>query len=241
LTSAVLALGDRRLPLDTLFLDAGGVLVNPNWDWVSQALEAHGVRVAAATLASAEPLAKYSLDTPAVVPGTNDAGRSWLYFDLVMAHAGIARSAATDAARNELHAYHAKNNLWESVPPEVPSALERFRAAGLRLVVVSNANGTLAAVFDRLGLAPFFDHLLDSHVERVEKPDRRIFELALGRSGSRADRTVHVGDFYQVDVVGARSAGIEAVLLDSAGLYPGVDCPRVSSLAGLAAALEAAP
>lgn len=239
MTAAVLALGDRRLPLDTLFLDAGGVLVNPNWERVSQALEAHGVTVAAATLAAAEPLAKRDLDTPAVVPATSDAGRSWLYFDLVMAHAGIVRSPATDAARDELQAYHAKNNLWESVPPEVPPALARFRAAGLRLVVVSNANGTLAAVLDRLGLALFFDHMLDSHLEKVEKPDPRIFERALARSGSRADRTVHVGDFYQVDVVGARSAGIEAVLLDSAGLYAGVDCPRVSSLSGLALALRA--
>jgi HAD superfamily hydrolase (TIGR01549 family) len=241
LSAAVLAFGDRRLPLDTLFLDAGGVLVNPNWERVSRALAGHGVEVAAGTLAAAEPLAKRDLDVPAVVPATSDAGRSWLYFDLVMAHAGIARSPATDAARDELHAYHAKHNLWESVPADVPPALARFRAAGLRLVVVSNANGTLAAVFERLGLRPFFDHLLDSHLEQVEKPDPRIFERALARSGGRADRTVHVGDFYQVDVVGARSAGIEAVLLDSAGLYPEADCPRVSSLSGLADALRAAP
>jgi len=53
----------------------------------------------------------------------------------------------------------------------------------------------------------------------VEKPDPRLFEIALERA--RADRaaTIHCGDIYHIDVVGARAAGLPAVLLDSAGLY----------------------
>lgn len=238
---AVLALGDDRLALDTLFLDGGGVLVNPNWERVSAALADHGVPASAAALGAAEPFAKRELDSPAVVPATNDAGRGWLYFDLVLEHAGIPRSSATDAALRDLHDYHSRSNLWESVPADVPEALRRFKAAGLRLVVVSNANGTVQALFDRLGLATWFDHLFDSHVEKVEKPDPRFFARALERSGSRADRTVHVGDLYHVDVAGARSAGLGAVLLDSAGLYPGADCPRVGGLGELADALRLTP
>jgi putative hydrolase of the HAD superfamily len=67
----------------------------------------------------------------------------------------------------------------------------------------------------------------------VEKPDPRLFEIALDRSGARRDTTIHVGDLYQVDVVGARAAGIRGVLLDQPGLYERVDCPRVRSLADL--------
>ena len=44
---------------------------------------------------------------------------------------------------------------------------------------------------------------------------------------------MHVGDLYHVDVVGARSAGLQAVLLDAAGLYTDVDCPRIQALADL--------
>jgi HAD superfamily hydrolase (TIGR01549 family) len=238
---AVLALGDGRLPLDTLFLDGGGVLVNPNWDRVSAALADQGVTVTAAALAAAEPFAKRELDSPAVIPATSDAGRGWLYFDLVLKHAGIPPSPGTDAALRVLRDYHARNNLWESVPSDVPAALGRFKAAGLRLVVVSNANGTVQALFDRLGLSAYFDHLFDSHVEKVEKPDPRFFARALTRSESRADRTVHVGDLYHVDVAGARAAGLGAVLLDSAGLYAGADCPRVGTLGELAGALRASP
>ena len=64
--------------------------------------------------------------------------------------------------------------------------------------------------------------------------DPRLFQLALEQSRSDAKKTVHVGDLYHVDVVGARSAGLrEGILFDMAGLYEGVDCPRVTSLASL--------
>ena len=72
--------------------------------------------------------------------------------------------------------------------------------------------------------------MLDSFVEKVEKPDPRFFEIALERSGARRESTIHVGDLYEVDVRGARAAGIEPVLLDSANLYPNADCQRIQSL-----------
>ena len=106
-------------------------------------------------------------------------------------------------------------------------------------VVVSNANGTLQAKFERLGLAPYFDALFDSHVEKVEKPDRRFFEIALERSGSERATTVHVGDFYEIDVVGARNAGLAAILYDPAGVNQDRDCDKVRSLDELATRLGA--
>jgi HAD superfamily hydrolase (TIGR01509 family) len=220
-------------PVETLFLDAGGVLVNPNWQRISDALAAHGVRVAPGLLADAEPHAKRRLDVPDLIRHGNDSQRGWIYFNLVLEQAGIARSPETDAALQELQAYHAVHNLWERVPDDVVPALERLRARVPRLVVVSNANGRLHVVMERLGLARFFDVMLDSHLEGVEKPDPRLFELALERAGGHPETTLHVGDFYWIDVQGARAAGLRAVLLDTAGLYHGVDCPRIRSLGEL--------
>jgi len=220
-------------PVETLFLDAGGVLVNPNWRRISDALAAHGVRVAPGVLADAEPRAKHALDVPDLIRHGNDSQRGWTYFNLVLEHAGIACSPETDAALEDLHAYHAVHNLWELVPEGVVPALERLRARVPRLVVVSNANGRLHVVMERLGLARFFDVMLDSHLEGVEKPDPRLFERALERAGARRETTLHVGDFYWIDVQGARAAGLRAVLLDSAGLYPDADCPRIRSLGEL--------
>jgi HAD superfamily hydrolase (TIGR01509 family) len=226
--------------IETVFLDAGGVLVNPNWERVAAALGRHGVAVTAAALESAEPHAKKQLDTGQAIQATNDTTRGWLYFNLVLQQAGLALSPATEAALKELAEYHARHNLWESVPREVPDALDRLRAAGHRLVVVSNSNGTLRKIFTRLDLARHFDVLIDSSDVGVEKPDARIFQLALERSGARPETTLHAGDFFHVDVVGARAAGLQAWLIDAAGLYADHDVTRVPSLAALVDRLLAA-
>jgi HAD superfamily hydrolase (TIGR01549 family) len=221
------------MALENVFLDAGGVLVYPNWSRVSAALAEHGVPADPLKLAAAEPLAKRRLDAERTINATNDASRGWLYFNLVLEAAGVERSEATDAALAELHVFHMTNNLWEHVPAGIPDVLAGFAAAGLRLVVVSNANGTLREHFGRLGLDRFFDCILDSHDEGVEKPDPRLFRIALTKSGANPASTIHVGDLYEVDVIGARAAGIRGVLLDERGLYPEADCPRVRSLGEL--------
>jgi HAD superfamily hydrolase (TIGR01509 family) len=224
--------------IQTVFLDAGGVLVNPNWNRVSDGLAAHGVHTSASTLAAAEPHAKRRLDIGDTIRATNDQQRGWTYFNLVLTEAGIPLSDQTAAALAELHAYHQQQNLWETVPDEVGPALASLRARGLRLVVVSNANGTLHRLFDRLGLTSAFDAIFDSFDERIEKPDPRFFQLALERSGATAATTVHLGDLYHVDVVGARSAAITPVLLDAAHLYADCDCRRIHSLSELEPALS---
>jgi putative hydrolase of the HAD superfamily len=221
------------VPIQTVFLDAGGILVNPNWSRVSETLARHGVDATAAALSAAEPQAKQRLDRGDTIQRTNDEQRGWTYFDLVLTEAGVPLTANTAAALLELNAYHRQFNLWETVPDEVGPTLAALRARGLRLVVVSNANGTLLSAFTRLGLAPAVDVIFDSHIVGIEKPDPRYFHLALEVSGARAETTVHVGDLYHVDVVGARSAGIAAILLDAGNLYADYDCRRVRSLAGL--------
>jgi putative hydrolase of the HAD superfamily len=218
------------VPIQTVFLDAGGILVHPNWSRVSDTLARHDVTISAEALAVAEPRAKQRLDRGETIQATNDAQRGWTYFDLVLGEAGVPLTASTAAALLELNAYHQQFNLWETVPDDVLPALAALRARGLRLVVVSNANGTLQTAFTRLGLAGALDVIFDSHVVGIEKPDPRFFQLALQRSGARAETTVHVGDLYHVDVVGARAAGIAAILVDAGNLYTDCDCPRVRAI-----------
>jgi len=222
-----------------VFLDAGGVLVLPNWSRVSETLARFGVAVPAAALADADPRAKKRLDNGEIIQATNDHQRGWTYFNLVLTEAGIALSTATADALADLHVYHQTSNLWETVPDEVRPALATLRARGHRLVVVSNANGRLRHLFERVGLIEDVDALFDSCDEGVEKPDPRFFNIALERTGSTPDTTIHVGDLYHVDVVGARAAAIQPVLVDTADLYKGCDCPRIRSLDGLIDLLSA--
>ena len=225
--------------IETVFLDAGGVLIHPNFDRVASTLGGHGVRTSGEALRHVEPLAKRDLEDPSFIRSSDDDSRGLVYFATVLRRAGIEIDDPVRAALTELRAYHAANNLWETVPEDLIPFLGRLRARGLRCVVVSNANGTLHAHFDRLGLTPYFDAVFDSYVEKVEKPDPRFFEIALERSGSRKETTVHVGDFYEIDVVGARRAGLQAILLDPTGLNHDRDCVRVRSLDDLATKLGA--
>jgi putative hydrolase of the HAD superfamily len=222
------------LDIDTLFLDAGGVLVHPNWDRVGDTLARHGIRVDAAALRAAEASVKFSIDKAHHVAATSDAQRGGLYINGVLDAVGVPRSPARDAALDELYTYHAEHNLWEHVPGDVPPALERLRALGLTLAVVSNANGVVHRALERGGIARYFEVVCDSCIEGVEKPHPRFFEIVLARARGRAGRTAHVGDLYHVDVVGARRAGLRAILLDPHGLYEGFDVERVRSLGELA-------
>jgi putative hydrolase of the HAD superfamily len=177
------------------------------------------------------------MDTVEYVTASGEASRAQRYFDLVFDLAGVTAGPARETALREVRDYHARENLWEDVPGDVRAALSRFQTAGLPVVVVSNSNGQLRELLRRLGLLDFFALVVDSFEEGLEKPDPRLFEKALGRAGARRESTLHVGDFYEIDVVGARAAGLQAALLDAAGLYPTHDCPRFASLGALADAL----
>ena len=216
--------------LTTVFLDAGGVLVYPNWTRISAALAKKGVVVAPETLARAEPAVKKQIDEGTTVATTDDASRGWQYFNLLLIAAGLTLSDQTERALAELRAYHRERNLWELVPDTVAPALQALVDLQLRLAIVSNANGTLCEHLDRIGIGRYAHCVLDSHEHGVEKPHPRLFRIALERTGASPDATIHVGDLYHIDVLGARAAGIRGVLLDEHGLYDGVDCPRVRSL-----------
>src|SRR5262249_1397802 len=80
------------------------------------------------------------------------------------------------------------------------------------------------------GLTAHLDFVIDSGLVGVEKPDPRIFRLGLDAAKVNAHEAVYVGDLYSVDVLGARAAGIEGVLLDPRGLWAPGDCVRAAGV-----------
>ena len=97
--------------------------------------------------------------------------------------------------------------------PDVGPALEKIRAAGARTVVVSNWDSSLEQVLVELGLRAELDAVVSSGAYGAAKPAPAIFAEALRRVGARPEEAVHVGDSLEEDVAGARSAGIEPLLL----------------------------
>jgi putative hydrolase of the HAD superfamily len=219
--------------MKTILFDAGGTLVFPNFAHVAAELAAEGTAVDAAALQRADARVRFDLDRAEVVAVTSDGSRFRRYFDGLARSVGLA--AMPDAVFARLDRFHREHNLWEDVPPDVPETLARLRRR-YRLGVVSNANGTVRAKLERVGLAAFFETIVDSHEEGIEKPDPRLFAVALGRMGVAAADTAYVGDLYHVDVVGAAAAGLRPFLLDPFDLYAHLPVTRVRALADLDAA-----
>ena len=118
--------------------------------------------------------------------------------------AAVGTDALTDALLGALR--------FDAYPDARP-ALLRARAAGVRIIVVSNWDVSLAEVLERVGLAPLLDGVVPSAAVGAAKPARAIFTHALGLAGVDAERARHVGDSLEEDVRGAQGAGIAAVLL----------------------------
>ncbi len=97
--------------------------------------------------------------------------------------------------------------------PEVPEVLRGLRAAGARLVVVSNWDVSLHAVLDETGLAPLLDGVVTSAELGAAKPGPAPFAAGLALAGVAAADAVHVGDSVEHDVAGALAAGIEPLLI----------------------------
>ncbi len=224
----------ERAALRGVFLDAGGVLVLPGWERVIRILNIYGVNARADELAGKDPVARFEVDRPDHPAARTDASRWAWYVQRVLALAGIDVGDNGQSILRDIRAEHQRRNLWDKVPDDVREALVRLRRAGLRLIVVSNSDGTVATLLERLALAEMFDFIIDSECVGVEKPHPEIFRIALHRAGLGAHQVIHIGDLYQVDVLGARAAGIPAALLDMAGLYGEVDCPRFRTLSAFA-------
>jgi putative hydrolase of the HAD superfamily len=124
---------------------------------------------------------------------------------------GFAREALT-----RLRAAFLTPDEWR-VYPDVFPALESLKRAGARLGVVSNWDCRLPAILRMLGLADHFDTVVVSHLVGVEKPSAAIFERALDRLCARPEQALHVGDVPELDLAGARAAGIAGLIVDRNG------------------------
>jgi HAD superfamily hydrolase (TIGR01662 family) len=141
-------------------------------------------------------------------------------------------NALDDGVRDTLIANTQNSANWDQILPGTRDALDRIRQK-YAIAVISNADGRIEAVLRRCGIVDCFASITDSGIMGHEKPHPAIFEAALREMRASPAESLYVGDVYSVDYVGARSAGMQAVLFDVAGAYREREFPRVESLAGL--------
>ncbi|MBI4614153.1 MAG: HAD-IA family hydrolase [Planctomycetes bacterium] len=222
-----------------VLLDAGNTIVHLDFEALVQTLvEAGGEPVDPARLERAERATRAAMDTSRWARSSTDSGRWKEYIAGMMAGAGVA-APAQDGWAEILRARDRHRTFWRRVPDETRRGLDRLAAAGVRMAVVSNSDGRVREILRRVGILDRFEFVIDSSEEGVEKPDPEIFRRALARAGVGPDGALYVGDLYHIDVLGARAAGLDAVLVDPDGTRGGLDCPRVRDLDELAERLLA--
>jgi putative hydrolase of the HAD superfamily len=140
--------------------------------------------------------------------------------------------AEDDQVRDVLVANTQKSANWDQILPGTRDVLERIKGQ-YPMAVISNSDGKIDAVLTRCGISDCFASITDSGNVGHEKPHRAIFDAALRAMKADPSESLYVGDVYSVDYVGARNAGMQAVLFDVAGAYRDREFPRVESLAEL--------
>jgi len=216
-----------------IFFDAGNTLLRMNYATIAAELARHGAAVTADALERAEWRARVRLDPElAAARGASTERRTTAdrYLRYALDEAGVTDEAVIAAVTAWHRGYNAPVGVWDATDPGAAAALTLAREGGVRAAVISNSNGSVRSILDRLGLLSSMEFVLDSSEVGVEKPDPRIFRLALERARLAPDEAVYVGDIYSVDVLGARAAGMGAVLLDPGGCWGARDCEAVTDV-----------
>lgn len=233
--------------VDALLLDAGNTVIFLDHARLAALCARAGLDVTPARLIELEGEAKRLAEEGALLDvawrGKESPGApSWGRMVGTIAHLAGLGVPSVPAFLEDAWREHLALNLWCQVPNGLREALAAWRAAGGRVAIISNSEGMLDALFERLGLASSFDHVIDSGKVGVEKPDPRIFHLALRACETAPERALHLGDVYATDVLGARAAHVRTALIDPFGHYRGRhdDVPRVPGAAEVARALAAA-
>jgi putative hydrolase of the HAD superfamily len=208
-------LGAGPKAVKTILLDALGTLValEPPAPRLRSALAQLGVRITEEHAASAiaAEIAYYRAHL--------DEGRDAASLQSLRARcAEVVRvSLPAESGVRELSADAMTSALLKSLEftpfADAPPALERWRAGGLVLVVVSNWDVSLHEVLGRAGVTPLVHGIVTSAEVGARKPSVAIFERALQLAGAGTSEAIHIGDSLLEDVRGATEAGIESVLV----------------------------
>jgi HAD superfamily hydrolase (TIGR01662 family) len=209
-----------------IFFDVGNTLLFPNRARMLAPLppERHPTLEAWQAL---ERRTKREFDQ-GLMEGKVDRGFWWTFHSYL-----LQQLNSEDETRRDTLVENTQNSAnWDQILPGTRDALERLRQQ-YAIAVISNADGGIDAVLRRCGIVDCFASITDSGIVGYEKPHPVIFDVALREMKAEASQSLYVGDVYSVDFVGARNAGMHAVLFDVAGAYRDQEFPRVESLAGL--------
>jgi HAD superfamily hydrolase (TIGR01509 family) len=209
-----------------VFFDVGNTLLFPNRGRILAALPADR-HPTLERWQALERSTKKEFDE-GMVGGRVDHSFWWTFHTYLLEELNLLE----DGLRDGLVENTQKSANWDVILPGTREALERIRG-DYSTAVISNADGKIEDVLRRCGIADCFESITDSGIVGQEKPHPAVFQAALLAMQAKAAESLYVGDVYSVDYVGARNAGMQAILFDVAGAYRDRGFARVESLAEL--------
>ncbi len=222
------------MDIDAIFFDAGNTLIFIDPEAILPIFSEHGGTASREDFWEVEFRAREGLVRRVQEGAAGTEAHIWNdYFGALFKGCGVLPEHL-ESVGERVREVHRKSHLWTWVDPATAPALATLRDRGYRLAVISNADGRVEGLLEKAGLRGLVEFVLDSQVEGVEKPDPEIFLRACRRMGVEPARSLYVGDLYPVDVLGARKAGLHAVLLDPLDRldYPVDRIPNVAALPG---------
>ena len=224
---------------DAVLFDVGGTLLNVVRDPRERVIGAiaHLGRVSIEAFAAGVERAQREWRSAGGVPEKEDLAATWVAHNKRALELAGFDGDVVSAARLMEESFLADG--WELFA-DVHAALAEIRSLGLPMGVVSNWPATLESTLRQLKIRDYFGPVIASGVVGYTKPHPRIFHIALAELGVAAHRALYVGDSVPHDVQGAAAAGVDAVLLDRAGIFPSAP-KRIRSLVELPALLVRRP
>jgi len=227
-----------------IFFDMGGTLVFPDPVRISAAFAKYlNRKLTPALCLEAVHAATIDLDRRLATPSEKPKDWWLQYFGAVADHCDQKGTTAAEArlrAFEELREDHRTRNLWSYFVPGARDLLDWLESKGIVTGIISNSDGRVKAQLRTEGLLERFMVVLDSHVVGVEKPDAKIFEMALDAVGLAAGETLYIGDFIHIDGDGASRAGLSALIIDPLGKRADWGYPTVPSLEAVRGWIETA-
>ena len=238
-----------RPEISAVVFDAGGTLVRIDYEWVSTMLQELGVSASVDDVRRAEVHGRRRYDslagraprTPAAGPhpALGSVGPTAAYFSGMLEAVGCRHPVLEEALERMRLKQVPPSFLWARAMEGARQALDALSGLGIRTCCVSNSDGRAELHLSTFGMRAGLEFVVDSQVVGVEKPDARIFGIALDQLGLPARKTVYVGDIRSVDEAGARAAGMHFVLVDPFGDYAAEGQLSVRRLEELPALLAA--
>ncbi len=220
--------------IKAILFDVGQTFLYPDFPFLKNLLAEYGVATDIETLNKGAATAREKIFRHREVERWQEFFTFWMQF------AGAPEQKIPDILPR-IFARHKREHLWNWLDPTAPEVFAGLKKLGYPLGLISNSDGSIAGSMKKLGLSHFFDCIIDSHVVGVEKPDPRIFQIALAQIGLPAAQCVYIGDNYDRDVIGARQAGLTPILLDPFGVVSETDVLKLKQLSELVEMFQGYP